>query len=196
MAENRVVDIDALIAQGEPVRDAMRRGAHEAMKRHIQAGVPMVSRKDGETVMLSPEELRKMLAEAEPSREFLHSFPLVRAANFPCSIRQNSAHSVFEPLHPFDSRVNPKSRDCPASSLPGIPAAFMSRRIISASLPFHMPANILPVRESGNPPDHSRSVRELSDIFRGFFPGLGGRLAIRYTYATQEWRENPIMVIP
>jgi hypothetical protein len=65
MAENRVVDIDALIAQGEPIKEAIRRGAREAMKRHIQAGVPMVSWKDGKTVMLSPEELKKMLAEAE-----------------------------------------------------------------------------------------------------------------------------------
>ncbi|MDR1535242.1 MAG: hypothetical protein LBU64_09125 [Planctomycetota bacterium] len=65
MVENRVVDIEALIAQGEPIKDAIRRGAREAMKRHIQAGVPMVSRKDAKTVMLSPEELKKMLAEAE-----------------------------------------------------------------------------------------------------------------------------------
>jgi hypothetical protein len=65
MAETRVVDIDALIAQGEPIKDAIRRGTREAMKRHIQAGVPMVSQKDGKTVMLSPEELKQMLAEAE-----------------------------------------------------------------------------------------------------------------------------------
>jgi hypothetical protein len=65
MAESKVVDIEALIAQGEPIKDAIRRGARAAMKRHIQAGVPMVSQKDGKTVMLSPEELEKMLAEAE-----------------------------------------------------------------------------------------------------------------------------------
>ena len=65
MTEDRIVDIDALIAQGEPIRDAIRRGAREAMKRHIKAGVPMVSQKDGKTVMLSPEELKKMLAETE-----------------------------------------------------------------------------------------------------------------------------------
>ncbi|MDR1520832.1 MAG: hypothetical protein LBU23_11940 [Planctomycetota bacterium] len=65
MAETRVVDIDALIAQGEPIKDAIRRGTREAMKRHIQAGVPMVSQKDGKAVMLSPEELKQMLIEAE-----------------------------------------------------------------------------------------------------------------------------------
>jgi hypothetical protein len=61
----KTADIEALIAQGEPIIEAIRRGAFEAMKRHIQAGVPMVSVKDGKSVMLSPEELKKMLAEAE-----------------------------------------------------------------------------------------------------------------------------------
>ena len=65
MPEKKAVDIDALIAQGEPIKNAIRLGARAAMKRHIQAGVPMVSQQDGKTVMLSPKELEQMLAEAE-----------------------------------------------------------------------------------------------------------------------------------
>ncbi len=69
MAEKKTVDIDALIARGTPITDAIRRGAHEAMKRHIQAGVPMVSQKNGQMTMLSPEELQQMLTPLTPQEK-------------------------------------------------------------------------------------------------------------------------------
>lgn len=64
-AAKRTVDIDALIAQGKPITDAVRRGAREAMKQYIQAGESMVSWKDGKVVFIPPAELKKMLAEGE-----------------------------------------------------------------------------------------------------------------------------------
>lgn len=65
MNSRRRVDIDALIEAGTPVLEAVRRGGIEAMKRHSREGVPMVSWCDGQVVMLSPEELKAMLAQYE-----------------------------------------------------------------------------------------------------------------------------------
>jgi len=59
------VDIDALFLEKTPITEAIRRGGLEAMKRHIQAGVPMVSYKDGQVIHIQPEELTEMLAAAE-----------------------------------------------------------------------------------------------------------------------------------
>jgi hypothetical protein len=65
MTEKRNVDIEALIRQKEPVTEAIRLGGLEAMKRHIQAGVPMVGYKDGQVIHIPPEELAEMLKAAE-----------------------------------------------------------------------------------------------------------------------------------
>lgn len=69
MIHNKEIDIDALIERDDLILDAIRRGGLEAMKRHIQAGVPMVSWKDGGVVHIQPEELKKILAEAEAENE-------------------------------------------------------------------------------------------------------------------------------
>ncbi len=63
--QQRVVDIDAAWATPGLVKNAIRRGACEAMKRHIQAGVPMVGGRDGRSVLIYPEELKEILAKAE-----------------------------------------------------------------------------------------------------------------------------------
>ena len=65
MLKTRSVDIDALIKEDAPILDAIRRGGIEAMKRHIQTGVPMVSWRDGKVVTLHPEELKIMLERYE-----------------------------------------------------------------------------------------------------------------------------------
>ena len=65
MANKKKVDIDALIEQREPVLEAIRLGGMEAMKRHIQAGMPMVGYKDGQVIQIPPEELAGMLKAAE-----------------------------------------------------------------------------------------------------------------------------------
>lgn len=65
MTGKKDVDISALFEQGDAVRDAIRRGGLEAMKQYIRAGESMVSWKDGKVVRIPPEELEKMLAEAE-----------------------------------------------------------------------------------------------------------------------------------
>lgn len=65
MNSAKSVDIDALIKAGKPVKDAIRRGGIEAMKQYIRAGESMVSWRDGHMVMLSPDELKAMLAQYE-----------------------------------------------------------------------------------------------------------------------------------
>ena len=47
------------------VTEAIRRGGLEAMRKHIAAGVPMVTQRDGSIAYLQPDELRTLLAEAE-----------------------------------------------------------------------------------------------------------------------------------
>lgn len=64
-SEAKTVDIEALIKAGKPVKDAIRRGGIEAMRQYIRAGESMVSWRDGQMVMLSPEELKVMLARYE-----------------------------------------------------------------------------------------------------------------------------------
>jgi hypothetical protein len=65
MGNKKNVDIEALIRSVTPVTDAIRRGGLEAMKRHIQAGVPMVGYRDGQVIHIPPEELAEMLDAAE-----------------------------------------------------------------------------------------------------------------------------------
>jgi hypothetical protein len=65
MTERKNVDISVLIRQVEPVTEAIRQGGLAAMRRHIQAGVPMASYKDGQVIHLSPAELTEMLKAAE-----------------------------------------------------------------------------------------------------------------------------------
>jgi hypothetical protein len=61
MADKKQVDIDALISDEKVVTEALRKGAREAMKRHIAAGVPMVSWENGRMVEIPPEKLAEML---------------------------------------------------------------------------------------------------------------------------------------
>lgn len=65
MTAKNDIDISTLFEQGDAVLDAVRRGGLEAMKRYIRAGESMVSWKDGKVVRIPPEDLKKMLAEAE-----------------------------------------------------------------------------------------------------------------------------------
>ncbi|MDR2140788.1 MAG: hypothetical protein LBR11_03220 [Deltaproteobacteria bacterium] len=45
------------------VLEALRKGAREAMKRHIVAGVPMVSWENGQIVEIPPIQLEKILRD-------------------------------------------------------------------------------------------------------------------------------------
>ena len=63
MVEKKPVDIDALFTDEKVVTEALRKGAHDAMKRHIAAGVPMVSWENGQVVEIPPEKLAQMLQE-------------------------------------------------------------------------------------------------------------------------------------
>ncbi|MDL2226525.1 hypothetical protein LJB86_02580 [Deltaproteobacteria bacterium OttesenSCG-928-M10] len=66
MTDKNIIDIDELITNEEIVTEALRKGAREAMKRHIAAGVPMVSWDDGKVVEISTEKLAEMLQEELP----------------------------------------------------------------------------------------------------------------------------------
>ncbi|MDR0622329.1 MAG: hypothetical protein LBJ61_10705 [Deltaproteobacteria bacterium] len=61
MSDKKQIDIDALITNEAVVIEALRKGAREAMKRHIAAGVPMVAWEDGKVIEISPEKLALML---------------------------------------------------------------------------------------------------------------------------------------
>jgi hypothetical protein len=63
MADKKQIDIDALISDEKVVTEAIRKGAREAMKKHIMAGVPMVSWENGKVVEIPPEKLAEMLQE-------------------------------------------------------------------------------------------------------------------------------------
>lgn len=63
MTDKKQIDIDALITNEAVVTEALRKGAREAMKKHIAAGVPMVSWEDGKVVEISTERLIEMLQE-------------------------------------------------------------------------------------------------------------------------------------
>lgn len=65
MSGKKKVDIDAIFQNSTIVTEAIRRAGLEAMRRHIQAGEPMVAYRDGQVVHIPPEELAELLAAAE-----------------------------------------------------------------------------------------------------------------------------------
>ena len=54
-------DITALMTEGTAVTRALARGVHDALLRHVQAGVPAVEWQDGKCVWLSPEEIKQRI---------------------------------------------------------------------------------------------------------------------------------------
>ena len=63
MTNKRRVDIARLLQEDEPVKEAIRLGIRDAMKRHIAGGVPMVTWRDGKIAYIQPEELIELLKE-------------------------------------------------------------------------------------------------------------------------------------
>jgi len=51
--------------EGTAVDEALARGVREALRRHVQAGVPAVEWRDGKTVWVGPEELARRIAEMD-----------------------------------------------------------------------------------------------------------------------------------
>jgi RNase P protein component len=54
-------DIGKIFAEGVLVDEAIRRGVREAIRRHRQAGVPMVIWRDGKIMYVAAEQLEKEL---------------------------------------------------------------------------------------------------------------------------------------
>lgn len=66
MAQDKRQDIDAIFREGTRIDHAMEAADRAAITQHIQAGLPMPVWRDGQTVYLSPEEL-KILLQAKSS---------------------------------------------------------------------------------------------------------------------------------
>ncbi|MDR1080112.1 MAG: hypothetical protein LBQ79_03930 [Deltaproteobacteria bacterium] len=66
MPVRKHVNINETIRNNDLITEAIRRGAREAMRRHIQAGVPMVSCEEGKVVEITPEELARILESDTP----------------------------------------------------------------------------------------------------------------------------------
>jgi hypothetical protein len=67
MTQDNGKDIDAIFREGTLIDRAMQAATREAIKQHKQAGLPMVVWRDGQTVLMSPEELEAALPD-DPSQ--------------------------------------------------------------------------------------------------------------------------------
>lgn len=63
MTQNEPKDIDAIFRDGTLIDRAMQTATREAIKHHKQAGLPMVVWRDGQTVLISPEEMEAALPD-------------------------------------------------------------------------------------------------------------------------------------
>ncbi len=63
----RTVDIEAVVNNKELMLEAIRKGAREAIKRHIAFEVPMISWEDGKMVEIPVERLIEMVRRDEPN---------------------------------------------------------------------------------------------------------------------------------
>lgn len=62
------VDIEAIFEEGTAIDDAMKEAFHEAVRKHIQAGQPLIVWRNGRVERVAPESLRDSQAaeNAEP----------------------------------------------------------------------------------------------------------------------------------
>jgi len=58
MKVKRRKSIGTLFAEGKPIDAAMRKAAQEALRKHKQAGLPVVVWRDGRTVHVPPEQIK------------------------------------------------------------------------------------------------------------------------------------------
>jgi len=57
--------ISEIMADGKSVEAAMRRGVRQALIEHIHAGQPVVEWRNGKTVWVWPEELKKIVRKMD-----------------------------------------------------------------------------------------------------------------------------------
>ena len=57
MAEAVLKDIDRIFAEGKEIDEAVKKAVRDAVRRHKQAGNPVVTWRDGKIVILKPEEI-------------------------------------------------------------------------------------------------------------------------------------------
>jgi len=68
MAARTDKDIGGLIRERTRVDEALARGVRDALMRHVQAGVPAVEWRDGKSVWLSPEEIKRRIEEMDKKK--------------------------------------------------------------------------------------------------------------------------------
>ncbi len=57
MAEAVLKDIDRIFAEGKEIDEAVKQAVRDAVRRHKQAGNPVVTWRDGKIVILKPDEI-------------------------------------------------------------------------------------------------------------------------------------------
>jgi hypothetical protein len=67
MTQDNDKDITAIFRDGTQIKRALQAATREAIRQHKQAGLPMVVWRDGQTVLMSPEELEAALPD-DPSQ--------------------------------------------------------------------------------------------------------------------------------
>jgi hypothetical protein len=59
MTNESKTDIGQLFRERKPIDEALNAAAREAVKRHRQQGQPLVAWRDGQTVLISPDEIEE-----------------------------------------------------------------------------------------------------------------------------------------
>lgn len=54
-------DVGTIVRDDEAVEAALAAGVRDALRRHLQAGQPVVEWRDGKSVWLGPDEIRKRI---------------------------------------------------------------------------------------------------------------------------------------
>jgi hypothetical protein len=63
MTQDEPKDIEAIFRDGTLIDRAMQAATREAIRQHKQAGLPMIVWRDGQTVLISPEQLEAALPD-------------------------------------------------------------------------------------------------------------------------------------
>jgi len=57
MAAEKSKNIARLFREGKPIDDAMNAAVRQAVRKHKQAGQPLVAFRDGKTVLIPPDQI-------------------------------------------------------------------------------------------------------------------------------------------
>ena len=69
MKNKRNGDVGTIVRDDKIIEDALAAGVRDALRRHLQAGQPVVEWQDGKIVWLGPDEIKKRIKEIEKNRK-------------------------------------------------------------------------------------------------------------------------------